>query len=369
MRVLLSVVGTRGDVQPVLALALRVREHGHDVHLCIPPNFTVWATNLGLTATSVGIEMRAPRSGAETAKPIPDLIADQFDSILGAAHHCDVILGANAHQYAAPSIAELRDVPYVNALYAPTALPSEDNVRSWNERARVRVNANRARLGLAPVDDVLRHVVTDKPWLATDPALSPAPPVADMTIVQTGAWMFDDAQALPDDVQAFLDAGEPPVYFGFGSMPVADGTSRLLIEAAREAGRRAIVSRGWGSLTLVDDAPDCIEIDEVNHGALFSRVAIVVHHGGAGTTHTVARAGAPQVIVPMFGDQPFWASRVRALGVGTSILPAELSVERLASVLHEVAQPRVTGRAKALAPQIAPDGANVAAQLLSELVE
>jgi vancomycin aglycone glucosyltransferase len=267
MRVLLSVVGTRGDVQPVLALAVRVRERGHDVHLCIPPNFAAWATDLGFVSTSVGIEMRAPQPGAASAKPVPDLIADEFESILEAAQRCDIILGANAHQYAAPSIAELRGVPYVNALYAPTALPSEDNVRSWNERARERVNANRARLGLSPVDDVLRHVVTDHPWLATDPALAPAPSVASMRIVQTGAWIFDDARPLPDDVEAFLAAGEPPVYFGFGSMPVADGTSRLLIEAARAAGRRAIVSRGWGGLTLVDDAPDCIEIDDVNHSA------------------------------------------------------------------------------------------------------
>jgi vancomycin aglycone glucosyltransferase len=257
----------------------------------------------------------------------------------------------------------------VNALYAPTALPSEDNVRSWNERARERVNANRARLGLSPVDDVLRYVVTDHPWLATDPALSPAPAVADMTIVQTGAWMSDDARPLPRDVRAFLDAGEAPVYFGFGSMPVADGTNRLLIEAARTTGWRAIVSRGWGGLTLIDDAPDCIEIDEVDHRALFRRVAVVVHHGGAGTTHEAARAGVPQVIVPMFGDQPFWASRVRALGVGASILPAELSVERLASALDEVTRPPTRERAAALAPQIMPDGANVAARLLSELGE
>lgn len=366
MRVLLSVVGTRGDVQPVLALALRLREHGHDVHLCIPPNFIAWATDLGFTATAVGIEMRAPRPEEGPPKPIPDLIANQFDAVLGAAHHCDVILGANAHQYAAPSVAELRDIPYVSALYAPTALPSEDNVRSWNERARERVNANRARLGLSPIDDVLRHVVTDNPWLATDPALSPAPSVANMTIVQTGAWMFDDARPLPDDLTAFLDAGEPPVYLGFGSMPVAEGTSSVLIEAARAAGRRAIVSRGWGHLALVDDAPDCIAIDEVNHRLLFERVAIVVHHGGAGTTHAVARSGAPQVIVPMFGDQPFWASRVSALGLGAFLPPAELSVERLASVLHEVAQPRITERAQAFAPQISTDGASVAAQLLSE---
>jgi vancomycin aglycone glucosyltransferase len=365
MRLLLSVVGTRGDVQPIFALALRARDHGHDVRLCLPPNFITCARDLGFDATSVGIEMRAPRPGT-AAKPIPDLIADQFDTILKAAERCDVILGANAHQYAAPSVAELLAVPYVNALYAPTALPSDENVHSWNERARDRVNANRARLGLSPIDDVLRYVVTDHPWLATDPLLSPAPVIQNMSIVQTGAWMSDDVRPLPRDLAAFLDGGEPPVYFGFGSIPVADGTGRVLIEAARAVGRRAIISRGWGGLTLVDDAPDCIEIDDVSHRALFGNVAIVAHHGGAGTTHAAARAGTPQVIVPMFGDQPYWASRVRALGVGASILPTELSIERLASALLEVLQPATIQRAEVLARQIALDGATVAARLLTE---
>jgi vancomycin aglycone glucosyltransferase len=325
-----------------------------------------WAAELGFSATSVGVEMRAPRPG-EAAKPIPDLITDQFDTVLPAARNCDVILGANAHQYAAPSIAELIGVPYVNALYAPTALPRDDNVRAWNERARDRVNANRARLGLSSIDDVLRYVVTDHPWLATDATLAAAPAAPDMRILQTGAWMFEDARPLPDDLQAFLDGGQPPVYFGFGSMPVADGTSTLLVEAARAAGRRAIVSRGWGGLAAVDDAPDCMEIDDVNHRALFSRVAAVVHHGGAGTTHTAAYAGVPQVVVPMFGDQPFWAGRVRELGVGGTVLPAELSVERLASALDDAVGAANVERAKLLARHVSPDGARVAAHLLSEL--
>ena len=367
MRVLLSVVGTRGDVQPLLALALRVREHGDEVHLCIPPNFIAWATELGFPATSVGIEMRAPRPGAATPKPIPDLIADQFDSLLGAAHRCDVILGANAHQYAAPSVAELRGIPYVNALYAPTVLSSDDNVRLWNDRARDRVNANRARLGLSAIDDVLRYVVTDHPWLATDATLAPASALPGMRIVQTGAWMFDDTRPLPNDVVAFLDAGDPPIYFGFGSMPVAEGTSAPLIQAARATGRRAIVSRGWGGLAVVDAGPDCIEIDDVNHRALFGRVSTVVHHGGAGTTHAAARAGVPQVIIPMFGDQPFWASRVSGLGVGASVLPTELSAARLAAALDQVTHRHTTERAMELAPRIAMNGPSVAAQLLSEL--
>ena len=367
MRLLLSVAGTRGDVQPVIALAVRARDHGHDVHLCIPPNFISWANELGFGSTPVGIEMRAPRNGAATATAIPDLFADQFDSILGAAQDCDVIVGANAHQYAARSVAELRGIPYVNALYAPTALPSDDNVRVWNERSREPVNANRKRLGLPPVDNVLRYIVTDRPWLATDPMLSPAPEVQGLTILQTGAWMFADTRSLPTEVLAFLDDGSQPVYFGFGSMPVAEGISRLLVDAARRNGFRAIVSRGWGGLALVDNASDCIEIDDVNHRELFQRVAVVVHHGGAGTTHTAAHVGVPQVIMPMFGDQFYWASRVSALGIGTSTLPSELSAERLAAALDEATRPDTRARATDLAPSIATNGVDVAVELLSKV--
>ena len=99
MRALLSAVGTRGDVQPVIALAMQVRKLGHDVHLCVPPNFVQWAEALGFPVTSVGVEMRAPRPGAPTPPTtIPDLIADQFATIGAAAEGHDIILGANAHQ-------------------------------------------------------------------------------------------------------------------------------------------------------------------------------------------------------------------------------------------------------------------------------
>jgi vancomycin aglycone glucosyltransferase len=366
MRVLLSVVGTRGDVQPVIALALEVRKLGHEVQLCVPPNFIEWAQGLGFAATSVGIEMRAPRPGA-AAPPIPDLIADQFDRVGTAAEGCDIILGANAHQYAVRSIAELHGIPYINAVYAPTALPADDNTRAWNERALERVNANRTRLGLAPIQDVLRHIVTDRPWLAADPTLAPSPSMPGLVIAQTGAWILADSSPLPSDLEEFLAAGPPPVYFGFGSMPIADaeGTSRTLIDAARAAGRRAIVSRGWGDLELIDQAPDCIAIGDINQQALFPRLAAVVHHGGAGTTLAAARAGAPQVVIPMFpmfGDQPFWASRVRELGLGTSVPIAELTADRLASALHDASDPAIAERAGSIAGRIVLDGAAVAAR-------
>src|SRR5262249_45169459 len=138
MRTLLAAVGTRGDVQPALALAHELRKLGHAVRLCISPNFVDWAKSLGLEAVPMGVEMRMPASKAGTIpklnaeelrrlrESMPDLITDQFETIGGAIDGCHVIVGANAHQYAAPSIAEHAGIGYVTAVYAPVTLPSPD---------------------------------------------------------------------------------------------------------------------------------------------------------------------------------------------------------------------------------------------------
>jgi vancomycin aglycone glucosyltransferase len=386
MRTLLSSVGTRGDVQPVIALALKVRALGAEVRLCVPPNFVDWARSLGFEAFGVGVEMRAPSSRAPSPPPapMPDLITDQFDAVGAAAEGCDVILGANAHQYAARSIAELRRVPYVTALYAPVAIPSAElppppapgqawepgetnlqrwveNRAAWNKRALERVNQNRSRLGLAAIDDVLLHNITDRPWLATDPALGPKP--AGLEIFQTGAWILEDTSPLSPELSRFLDAGEPPVYLGFGSMPAPPDAGRTLIAAARAAGRRAILSQGWAELSAGEAASDCMAIGDVNQQALFPRLAAVVHHGGAGTTAAAARAAVPQVIVPMFGDQFYWASRVGALGLGASVV-GPLNADALAAALRAALQPDVAARCKRFAPELSGDGAEIAARRL-----
>jgi vancomycin aglycone glucosyltransferase len=390
MRVLMSSVGTRGDIQPVVALALEVRALGHEVRMCISPNFIDWVAGLGFETVPVGIEMRAPRAGAGSTVRgvIPDLITDQFDAVGSAADGCNLIVGGGAHQYAARSIAELRRISYVDAVYAPVSLPSpniappgpaeesddpavnlrmwDDIRRSWNERALGRVNANRARLGLAPVDDVLGHILTDRPWLAADAMLAPAPSTPGMHVVQTGAWILPDSSAFTPELEAFLDDGEAPIYIGFGSMPAAEGTSRTLINAVRATGRRVILSRGWADLELVDNAPDCIAIGEVNQQALFPRVAAVVHHGGAGTTTAAARAGVAQIAVPMFGDQFYWGRRIRDLGIGSAVPVAELNANELASALDKALEPAVAARARSVAVNVTPEGATTAARLLAE---
>src|SRR6202022_4289834 len=110
----------------------------------------------------------------------------------------------------------------------------------------------RASIGLPPMADVRDHVFTNRPWLAADPPLSPWQQPADLEVVQTGAWILADERPLPADLEAFLDAGTPPVYVGLGSMRVPEDIARVAIEAIRAQGRRALVSRGWADLALID---------------------------------------------------------------------------------------------------------------------
>jgi vancomycin aglycone glucosyltransferase len=320
---------------------------------------------------------------------MPDLITDQFEVLGAALEGCDVIVGANAHQYAGPSLAERHGIACVTAVYAPNSLPSPElappptpgqmespnldiqerwrgTKKTWNDRALERVNANRQRLGLPPIGDVLDYTLTDHTWLAADAALAPMPATPGRKIFQTGAWVLPDRSPLPKDVEAFLAAGEAPVFVGLGSMPAAENVSVPLIGAARAVGRRILVSRGWAGLDVIDDARDCLAIGEVSHELLFPRVAAVVHHGGAGTTAAAARAGIPQVVTPMFGDQPYWARRIADLGLGATVAYSAITQESLTDAVRLALDPPVMARARAFAAQVRADGAASAARALEE---
>ena len=121
------------------------------------------------------------------------------------------------------------------------------------------------------------------------------------------------------------------------------------------------MSRGWADLALVDDESDCLAIGEVNQQALFTRVAAVVHHGGAGTITAAARAGAPQVVIPQHYDQHYWAQRVQHLGIGTAHAPGTPTTDSLTRALEQTLRPDVATRARSIAAGVRSDGARAAA--------
>jgi len=402
MRVLLSTIGSRGDVQPLVALASELRALEQDVRLCVPPDFCDWIDGLGFAVTPIGPELRkltAASPPATLEPPSPERrrqlaeasVATQFQTVAAAAQGCDFIVAATALQIAARSVAEKMGIPYVFVAYCPNVLPSThhappvlpplpgqaspsaaaDNRELWardterfNGLFGAALNAHRASIGLDAVGDARDHVFTSRPWVAADATLAPWPDTADEAVFQPGAWILPDRRPLSVELRTFLDAGEPPLYLGFGSIRAPHDLSRVMIQTARALGRRAIISRGWADLSLVDEAPDCLAIGEVNQQALFKRVAAVVHHGGAGTTTAAALAGAPQVIIPQLYDQHYWAQRIHALGIGTAHASGAPTADSLTSALAQTLQPDLRDRAQSMAARMCRDGARTAAQRL-----
>jgi vancomycin aglycone glucosyltransferase len=402
MRVLLAAYGSRGDVQPMAGLAAALRALGAQVRVCAPPDeeFATLLAGVGVGLVPFGESVRAlvagpkPSGPADAPRVAAALVDEWFDAVAPAAEGCDALVASGLMPAGAPSVAEMLGLHYVCAAFQPGTLPSPDhrplprpgppfppgvtdNRVLWDLDAqkvdalyREPLNTRRAAAGLAPVDHVRDHTLTRRPWLATDPTLAPARETPGFDVVQTGAWVLPDDRPLPAELVAFLDAGTPPVYVGFGSMPMhaSQDAAHLAIDAARAHGRRVVVARGWADLGPLDDADDCVAVGEVNHQALFRRVAAVVHHGGAGTTTTAARAGAPQVVVPQIVDQPYWAGRVADLGIGAAHDGPTPTVESLTAALDTALAPETRARATAVAGEIRTDGATVAAEMLRDAV-
>ncbi|WP_222623214.1 glycosyltransferase [Streptomyces sp. ISID311] len=398
----LSTYGSRGDVEPMAGLAVRLRALGAEVRVCAPPDedFAQRLADLGVPLVPVGPSARALTKAAPPPSSLPEraaqVIASQFDAVTAAAEGCDVLVatGMLPASAGALSVAEKLGIRSVSVTFQQLTLPSphrpplaypgrplppevtdnrvlwEFDAQSINALFGAALNTNRTANGLPPVDDVRNYVIGDRPWLATDPVLDPWQETPDLDVVQTGAWILPDVHPLPAELVAFLDAGTPPVYVGFGSMPMHTSTdiAQVAIEAIRAQGRRAVVARGWADLALIDGQDDCFVVGEVNQHALFARVAAVVHHGGAGTTTTATRAGASQVVVPQAADQPYWAGRVADLGTGVAHDGPTPTFGSLSAALRTALTPETRARATAVAGMIRTDGVTVAAQQLLDAV-
>ena len=183
------------------------------------------------------------------------------------------------------------------------------------------------------------------------------------TISVTGPWFLESDERLDPSTESFLDDGAPPVFIGFGSTRdhEAEALSEIAVEATRSTDDRLVIGSGWSGLDSVSNDRIMV-VDDVDHRLLFPRMKAVVHHGGAGTTHTAVAAGVPSLVVPYYADQPFWGRRVHETGVGAAPLPRrDLDVESLAQRLRILERPALRDQARRIGARIAAEGGVAAA--------
>lgn len=395
MRIVLATFGSRGDVQPFIVLGQGLMRAGHEVVLCAPEDFGGFVTEHGVPFQALDTSFEdwlrdSAKSQRRLMENMRQSLQRRLEVLPQVVKGADLLV-ATGLLVEARSVAEALGVPYRYVAFCPRVQRSRYHPGpafpmnhapawfnrlswwftrvSWNKFTGGPINAWRAQAGLAPTNNVFDEAVNASTVLAADPLLAPLPPdLVDKTF-QTGAWMMEDAKPLPDEVEAFLAAGEPPVYIGFGSMLDEDParTTREVLEAVRLAGVRALVARGWAGLGGASLPPEVLAIGPVSHGALLPRVRAMVHHGGAGTLHAAARAGTPQVVVPHLLDQYYWADRVHTLGLAPKPFKrAHLTAPRLAEALRWCLRPESQQRARELASQVRTDGVEQAVALLTK---
>ena len=366
LRIVLATVGSRGDVQPMLALAQTLAARGHVPVVAAPPDFESWVRSLGFDFAGVGGDMQAfTRANADvfTGHPLAGLrtikrffaqeIPLQARQLVAACRGADALAWAGL-ALAAPSVAEHLRLPALGVFYSTCVIPSDRHpppnvsrhgMAPWINRlvwklSRLSaagiigkpVNAARAALGMAPV--VLHRHVWDHGQfaLAVDETLFPRDPAWDARRFAAANFIFfDDPAPLDPALAAWLDAGEPPVFIGFGSMS-GRGTERvegMIANAVGASGRRCVVGAGWAGLGDRSPLPPGWRVvRDVPHALLFPRMAAIVHHGGSGTMAQALRAGVPQVVLPLILDQYHHAHRLHLAGLVPRPIPMEKITEQ-----------------------------------------
>jgi UDP:flavonoid glycosyltransferase YjiC (YdhE family) len=367
MRMMLLTAGTRGDVEPFAALARHAASRGHEVRLALPddaavlegvdtvalgldvqrvltpPGRTPWALAHHLRA-EVRPAMRRMLAGAvrETIAFAPDVVV----------HHPLVL--------SAPMVAASLGVPRVLVEFAPVATPSERFPAAGGPTATRDLGAHNRSTYAVPrtaarfFDADVARAAAELPdgrrpeqrspsratLMAVSPELLPRPDDWPERVHQTGAW-YDEAPAVPldPDVSDFLRAG-PFVVASFGSMAKGDAAARgsAIVTAARTHGLRVLLVTGWGGLALPagNRGPDVLAVRSAPFDAVLPGATLAVHHGGAGTSHAVARAGVPAVVVPVTADQPFWAAQLQRQGMAAAPIPLRrLSVNTLVPAMRD----------------------------------
>ena len=384
MHIAIIALGSRGDVQPYIALGRGLKEAGHIVRLIATQDFEALVKSHGLEFWPIRGNSQESIEGKEWRKVsergnlfviMSQLIKHALHSAMEwledgliACEGMDLLITGSVGLSITISLAEKYHLPLLQAhlipltptktfpsLVIPQTIPNLGgafNLLSHQLIQQMMIRASRPMLNQARqkvlglpraslFDPIPTSLSKGFPTLyGFSPSVVSVPVDWSAENHVTGYWFLDSADdwTPPSALLNFLKAGPPPVYVGFGSMSSRNPqeTTDLVVEALKKTNQRALLFSGWGGLCKESLPASMFMIDSIPHDWLFPHVAAVVHHGGAGTTAAGLRAGVPSIVIPFLIDQPFWGKRVYDLGVGPAPIPRrKLTVDRLAQVIQE----------------------------------
>jgi UDP:flavonoid glycosyltransferase YjiC (YdhE family) len=384
MKIVIYTLGSRGDVQPFVALAIGLQHAGHRVTLVTSQTFADWIRSYGVAVHPVDfnpqeilqhpkMQMFMQRGG--NPLPVLGIMREGVRRALGAhdafwriAQTADFVVQSSTAVGALEAAERLNRPSTIAHLFpfTPTRAFPAFFLGPW--RFSLGAGYNRLTHAVmlrlvwavvgAPMTNRWRKALGLRAWrsygamyaharrrhipilCAFSPTFLPKPPDWDATHHLTGYWFLNAPPAWqpPADLTRFLESGPPPVYIGFGSVNAGDSEekARVAQRALDISGQRGICLTGWGGLARAMASPNVLYVDNIPHDWLFPRMAAVVHHGGAGTTGAGLRAGVPSIITPVVADQYAWADQVVKAGVGPQA-PAfkALTAENLAEAIHK----------------------------------
>ncbi len=381
-KIAIIAVGSRGDVQPMVVLSLGLKSAGYIPTIIAGSDFEEWVESFGLNFKSLGVNMQEVMNSevglnwANTGgNPLDSLksmrkLLDQFgepirDSVWDISQQSDVIISNFLTDSLAMTLADKFNIAQIMIMLQPlmptkygkshtnsaiqrasfinTAVTNFGIGVLWNQVFGGYANEVRQELGLPKLSsyDYIKRFKETNCILAFSPnVVLPADDLPENTY-QTGYLFMEnevDWQA-PDDLMAFIDAGDAPIYLGFGSMSAIDpqATLDMMLKAIADTGQRAIIHSGWAGLSTENQPEHIYFLDSAPHTWLFPKMKAIVHHGGAGTTATSLRAGVPTFIIPHLGDQPYWGLRTHQLGVGPKPIPRpKLTATTLADGIRQM---------------------------------
>ncbi|MBC8123247.1 MAG: glycosyltransferase family 1 protein [Gemmatimonadaceae bacterium] len=394
MKLTIIAPGSRGDVQPYVALGKGLKEAGHTVGILAYQDFQNLITSYGLEFVDIGGSVETVAQSLQSlleqghllkilssmGRAAQQLACQAAVSGLVACQGSDLIVGGLGGLFVGLALSEKLGIPFFQAHLLPftptrefpsvlTPLP-QTRLTTWANDSSHRLTQQMMWQTFRAADNKARaQVLQIAPAPFWGPFASPQwqapailygyspqvlPPPGDWgdSIHVTGYWFLEPPVGWepPIDFVNFLKSGPPPIYVGFGSMPSSkpEETADLVLQALARTGQRGVLSSGWGGLKK-ETLPETVSmIGSMPHSWLFPQMAAVVHHGGVGTTAAGLRAGIPAIVTPFFGDQPFWGQRVYELGVGPRpIARQRLTVDSLAESIRRAVSDRVMQKSAA----------------------